>query len=117
MESYFYPYHGASKIRVADFNLDGKKDIITVSNFGNLIDENFKSIVLLINEGGDKYKPSSVANTPKIGWQTIDVADYDKDGDFDVFVGAFGIKLGPKESISANENKISWIRLKNLTIN
>ena len=115
LESYFYPYHGASKIRVADFNLDGKKDIITVSNFGNLKDENFKSIVLLINEGADKYKPTSVANAPKIGWQTIDVEDYDNDGDVDVFVGAFGIKLGPKESMSSDENKISWMRLKNLT--
>ncbi|CAM3469026.1 VCBS repeat-containing protein [Zobellia roscoffensis] len=115
LESYFYPFHGVSKIRVADFNLDGKKDVIAVSNFGNFKDENFRSITLLLGQGEGRYEPSSIANTPKIGWQTIDVADYDKDGDFDVFVGAFGIKLGPKESISANENKISWIRLKNLT--
>lgn len=116
-ESYFYPYHGASKVEVADFNLDGKLDILTISNFGDLTDSNFESVVLLTNTGDLNFNANKIKNIPRIGWQTIDVKDFDNDGDKDVFIGAFGIKLGPKESIKANDANVSWIRLINKTKN
>lgn len=115
-ESYFYPYHGASKVEVADFNLDGKLDILTISNFGDLTDSNFESLVLLTNIGDLNFNANKIKNIPRTGWQTIDVKDFDNDGDKDVFIGAFGIKLGPKESIKDNEAKMSWIKLINNTL-
>ena len=114
-ESYFYPYHGTSKVEVVDFNLDGKQDVLAISNFGDLTDPNFENIVLLINTGDLEFSPTRIADVPRCGWQTIDVKDFDNDGDKDVFVGAFNIKLGPPESIPKKQENISWILLKNRT--
>lgn len=100
---------------MADFNLDGNLDILTISNFGDLTDSNFESVVLLTNTGDLNFNANKIKNIPRIGWQTIDVKDFDNDGDKDVFIGAFGIKLGPKESIKVNDVNIYWVRLINKT--
>ena len=112
-EDYFYPIHGVSKVVVEDFNSDGDNDIVAISNFGNFTDSNFKSVQLLLNEGELKFTPKSINGLPDFRWQTIDVKDYDNDGDLDLFLGAFNLDIGPKESsISSNQN-ISWVRLEN----
>lgn len=116
-EAYFYPYHGVSKIEVADFNLDGRQDVLAISNFGDLTDDKFESVILLKGTGPFQFEPTRIADIPRYGWQTIDVSDYDGDGDKDVFIGAFNIRLGPKESLPESKEKASWIRLENLTNN
>ena len=112
-EDYFYPIHGVSKVVVEDFDLDGDNDILTVSNFGDFTDPKFRSVQFLLNEGELKFTPKSINGLPDFRWQTIDVNDFDNDGDLDVFLGAFNLEIGPQESsISVNQN-ISWARLEN----
>ncbi len=114
-EEYFFPMHGLSKLKVVDFDLDGDMDIIGISNFGNFSDPKFKSVQLLINQGSMNFKPYFIENLPDFRWQTIDISDYDNDGDPDVFIGSFDMNIGPKESDVSNRKKIAWVRLENRT--
>ncbi|WP_298238584.1 FG-GAP-like repeat-containing protein [uncultured Algibacter sp.] len=112
-ETYFYPFHGASKVVVDDFNLDGKKDMLAIANFGDFNDENYTSVVLLLNQGGLNFKPYAIPDVPKYRWQTMDLADIDDDGDKDILIGAFNINIGPEESVLKKVPKVSWIKLEN----
>ena len=112
-EDYFLPIHGVSKIVAEDFDLDGDTDILSVSNFGDFTDPKFRSVQFLRNEGGLKFKPEYINGLPNFRWQTIDVSDYDNDGDKDAFIGAFKLNLGPKESYISDTTKISWVKLEN----
>lgn len=112
-EGYFMPTHGVSKIVAEDFDLDGDTDIISISNFGDFTNPNFKSVRLLLNKGDLNFDVSGIKDLPDFRWQTIDVSDYDNDGDIDVFLGSFNLNVGPEASdISAKEN-VSWVRLEN----
>jgi len=88
-EDCFLPIHGLSKIRAEDFDLDGDTDILAISNFGDFADPKFKSVQLLSNEGDLRFKTQYIKGLPDFRWQTLDVSDYDKDGDLDVFLGSF----------------------------
>jgi hypothetical protein len=112
-EACFFPIHGLSKIRAEDFDLDGDTDIIAISNFGDFEDPKFKSVQLLSNEGDLKFKTYYIKGLPDFRWQTLDVSDYDKDGDLDVFLGSFNVNIGPGESNIADRKPISWVRLEN----
>jgi hypothetical protein len=113
-EVFYAPMHGASKIEVEAFDLDGDLDILMISNFGNMSDPKFKSVQLLRNDGELNFKREYIKDLPNYRWQTIDVADFDSDGDLDVFIGAFSINIGPKDSDVTKENDISWVKLENL---
>lgn len=112
-EDYFLPIHGVSKIVAEDFDLDGDIDILSISNFGDFTNPKFRSVQFLLNEGALKFIPKYIKGLPDFRWQTIDVADYDNDGDKDVFIGAFKLNLGPKESYISDTKKISWVKLEN----
>ncbi|SDE42044.1 Repeat domain-containing protein [Pricia antarctica] len=112
-KDYFLPIHGVSKIRAEDFDLDGDTDILAISNFGDFTDPKFRSVQLLINEGDLQFKPKYISGLPDFRWQTLDISDYDKDGDLDIFLGSFNVNIGPKESNISDRKKISWVRLEN----
>ncbi|MGB5668051.1 MAG: VCBS repeat-containing protein [Maribacter sp.] len=114
-EEYFLPIHGVSKIMAEDFDLDGDTDILTISNFGDFSDPKFKSVQLLMNEGELIFNPKYINGLPDFRWQTIDVSDYDKDGDLDVFLGSFNLNVGPEESNISDRENISWVKLENKT--
>jgi hypothetical protein len=114
-ESYFFPMHGVSKVKVEDFDMDGDMDILAISNFGYFSNPKFKSVQLLINEGGLKFTPQYISALPDFRWQTMDVSDYDNDGDLDVFLGSFNLNLGPEESDTSNKENITWVKLENKT--
>ncbi len=112
-EDYFLPIHGVSKIVAEDFDLDGDTDILTISNFGDFLNPRFKSVQFLLNEGELKFTPKYINELPDFRWQTMDVSDYDKDGDLDVFLGSFNLNIGPEESDISNKKDISWVKLEN----
>ncbi|WP_282134842.1 FG-GAP-like repeat-containing protein [Seonamhaeicola maritimus] len=115
-ESYFQHIHGVSKIQVEDFDIDGDMDIVAISNFGNFTDPKFKSVNVLINEGDLEFTPQYIKNLPEFRWQTIDVSDYDQDGDQDVFLGSFNLNIGPEESDVSDKQNITWVKLENTTL-
>lgn len=112
-EAYFSQMHGASKVRAEDFDLDGDVDMLAISNFGDFTNEAFKSVQLLINEGDMAFKSKIIKELPDFRWQTIDLSDYDKDGDMDIFLGAFKVDIGPEESSISDKDNISWVKLEN----
>ncbi len=112
-EDYFLPIHGVSKIMAEDFDLDGDTDILTISNFGDFSNPKFKSVQLLLNKGELIFEPKYINGLPDVRWQTLDVSDYDKDGDLDVFLGSFNVNIGPKESNITDGKNISWVKLEN----
>ncbi|TMU57314.1 FG-GAP repeat domain-containing protein [Flagellimonas algicola] len=112
-EDYFLPIHGVSKVLAEDFDQDGDTDILTISNFGDFTDPMFKSVNFLSNEGELVFKPKYINGLPDFRWQTMDVSDFDKDGDLDVFLGAFNLNIGPEESNISDRKNISWVRLEN----
>lgn len=113
-ESYFYPMHGVSKLKVEDFDMDGDMDIMAISHFGDFTNTSFKSVQLLTNEGNLKFTPHQIKGLPDFRWQTMDVVDYDNDGDKDVFIGSFNLDIGPQESDISQKPKVAWIKLENL---
>lgn len=114
-ETYFFPMHGLSKICAEDFDRDGDVDILAISNFGDFSNPKFKSVQLWVNEGEMIFTPKFVDGLPDFRWQTLDVGDYDKDGDPDVFLGAFNLNIGPEESNISDRKNISWAKLENKT--
>ncbi len=88
-ESNFHPLYGSSKVRVADFDMDGDMDIIAASYFPDSRNGLGQSIVLLINKGNLQFDPYSVEGADQGRWMVMDTGDFDKDGDVDVVLGSF----------------------------
>jgi len=83
----------------ADVDGDGKKDLITVSDWGNPI--------IFRNSGRRLGKLSSSLDSLKGWWNTIETADLDKDGDLDLILGNQGSNVAYKAS---KENPMKmWI--------
>ncbi len=91
-ESFFFPMHGAYKILVNDFDLDGDQDLIAIAfypDYGRLD----QSIIYFENVGGNDFQPSGFHHSGAGRWMVMDVGDIDRDGDQDVIIGSFA--LGP----------------------
>lgn len=87
-ESFFYPLYGASKAMARDFDNDGDLDI-AASAFYNDEDKPEQAFVYLKNDGNLNFKAYSTPEAASGKWLTMDVADYDNDGDFDIFLGSY----------------------------
>jgi hypothetical protein len=101
-EKYFYRINGASKVISDDFDLDGDLDFAVISVFPIEVNEGF---LFFENTGKYQYKVSSKKNVSDQKWLTMDVADFDNDGDKDIILGAF--------TRNENTNKPSVLILKN----
>ncbi|MBL7474011.1 VCBS repeat-containing protein [Robertkochia sediminum] len=69
----------------ADIDGDGKKDLITVSDWG--------STIVLRNNGRRLVKSDTSLETLTGWWNTVQVADLDKDGDQDLILGNRGSNI------------------------
>ncbi len=88
-EEYFFPMHGASKVRARDFDQDGDIDIIAASFFPDTRRALDQSIVYLENEGNGHFSPSHFEHADRGRWMVMDAGDVDQDGDLDVILGSF----------------------------
>ncbi|MES2794381.1 MAG: VCBS repeat-containing protein [Bacteroidota bacterium] len=93
-QTYFYPMHGASKAMAADFDLDGDLDIAAISFFTDPKQVPNEGFLLLSNEGDNTSFSVSTFEAAKTGkWLVMDIADMDSDGDNDIILGSFKLKM------------------------
>lgn len=85
-EKIFIPLHGAYKVLLEDFDLDGDSDFACISYFPRYDTEYF---VFLENDGKDHFTRKLLSNNIKGQWLTMDKEDFDDDGDIDLVLGAY----------------------------
>jgi hypothetical protein len=90
-ERYFFPVYGAARAEVADFNRDGRLDILITSNFADFARHPERGIVYLENLGGYKFRPYSFTIASENQWNLMAVADLNKDGWPDAIIGAMDL--------------------------
>lgn len=86
--AWFFPLNGAFKAVARDFDGDGDLDIAAISFFPDLRQSPGESFVLLENRGNLEFTPSTLPEAMDGRWLTMDAADLDGDGDFDLVLGS-----------------------------
>lgn len=81
---FFYPLYGASKAIAKDFDKDGDLDIAASAFYSNE-DNPEQSFVYLSNDGNMNFSAYSTPEAASGKWLTMDAADFDNDGDIDIF--------------------------------
>ncbi len=88
-EAWFFPLHGAYKAVAADFNKDGKPDIVAISFYPDYEGSPEESFVYLENKGQLQFEAYSFPECRDGRWLTMDVGDLDGDGYPDIVLGSF----------------------------
>lgn len=92
-ETLFYPLYGTSKAMARDFDNDGDLDIAAISFYTEL-DQPEQSFMYLENEGNFNFKAFSTPEAAAGKWLTMEVGDFDKDGDMDIALGSYFHSVG-----------------------
>ena len=80
--------YGVSKAVARDFDKDGNLDIAAISFYVDL-DQAEQSFIYLANQGGLNFKAYSTPEAANGKWLTMEVGDFDKDGDVDIVLGSY----------------------------
>lgn len=116
-ETIFLPLPGAYQARAADFDLDGDLDLFAISFFPDFENQPEQGLVLFQNEGNAKFSAQSFAQVNSGRWITMDMKDFDNDGDQDLLLGALAFEITPPNKILNQwiTNGLGWMYLENLT--
>jgi hypothetical protein len=90
-ERYFFPVYGAARAEVADFDKDGRLDILVTSNFADSERHPERGIVFLKSTGQYQFQPYAFTVASGNQWNLMAMADLKKDGWLDVIIGAMDI--------------------------
>ena len=90
-ERYFFPVYGAARAEVADFNNDGRLDILITSNFADFDKHPERGIIFLENTGRYQFRPYAFSIASANQWNLMATADLNKDGWLDVIIGAMDL--------------------------
>jgi len=90
-ERYFFPVYGAARAEVADFDRDGRLDILITSNFADFKRHPERGIMFLENLGGYKFRPYAFSIASTNQWNLMAIADLNKDGWPDAIIGAMDL--------------------------
>ena len=113
-ESWFYPMHGASMARAADYDEDGDVDIAAISFFPDFRNHPDHGFIYFENVDG-KFTPYTTRLASAARWITMESADIDHDGDQDIVLAALNFPDGVPEPLVKRwrENSVSLLVLRN----
>ena len=113
-EGAFYPMYGAFQARAADFDLDGDMDIAVISFFPSDPTKSQANFLYLEQTQPFKFKPYTFKEANQGKWMTLDVGDADGDGDADILLGSFAMKIsGNKSMVDKKEKAVPFLFLEN----
>ena len=90
-ERYFYPIYGAAQAVVADFDGDGRLDLMVASNFADQKAHPERGIVYLANASSYHFRPYVFSAAAGNQWNLMAAADLEGTGRPDVLVGAMNL--------------------------
>ena len=90
-QEYFFPINGCSKAIAADLDNDGDLDIATIAFFADLNNNPAEKCILFEQDKPMHFKPHSPGIDLLGRWLSMEVSDYDKDGDNDIIIGNFSM--------------------------
>ena len=104
----FYPVNGCTKAMAADFDLDGDMDIAMISFFTDLKNNPEQKFMIFKNTFNSDQKrlflnPVYIPIEKNGRWISMDVNDYDGDGDKDIVLGNFS-----KGFLNQQDFKADW---------
>ncbi|WP_372638655.1 FG-GAP repeat domain-containing protein, partial [Fodinibius sp.] len=88
-KEWFYPLHGAYDAQAHDFNNDGRLDIAVIAFYADYENHPEEGFVLFKNEGNLKFIPYHHPDASAGRWITMDIADWNDDGNKDILLGNF----------------------------
>ena len=92
--AFFYPMYGAHFAKAADFDKDGDLDIAASAFFPDFSSDKPEQFTYLENKGDLEFQPRTHIETFQGRWMTMDIGDYDMDGDVDIALGGGYLPLG-----------------------
>jgi hypothetical protein len=98
-EKYFYPINGANKVIAEDFDGDKDFDLAVISFFPDA--KRNEAFLYFDGQPNFKFEVSSKNKVSSHKWLTMDVGDFDQDGDKDIVLGAFNRELRKKAGVSS----------------
>lgn len=111
---WFYPINGCTKFVTADFNADGKLDIVTTAFFADLKDNPAESCIYFEQDKPFSFKPYTLPVSKYGRWKSMDVGDVNNDGKPDVVLGNFSTGYNLQPGLKQTwDKKLSFIVLQN----
>jgi hypothetical protein len=89
VQSYFHYINGCTKAIAADFDKDGDLDIATIAFYADFKNNPAEKFQFLRQDTPLKFQSFSPPIEKNGRWLTMDVNDYDRDGDLDIILGNF----------------------------
>lgn len=115
-QAYFYPVNGTTKAMAADFDLDGDLDMAAISFFADLKNNPAESFIFFEQNGNLNFIPHAVPVQEFGRWISMDVGDFEGDGDPDIVLGNYSGRFLNTESISDNwDTQLPFVLLENKT--
>ncbi len=113
-ETWFHPMYGASEAVARDFDSDGDIDIAAISFFPDF-KHHYEDGFIYFENTGDNFTPHTTELAKSGRWLKIEAADFDKDGDEDILLGALDFRPMVPDSIYSGwlKEKTSLLILRN----
>lgn len=102
----FYHINGASKVMAADFNGDGKKDLVVTAFFADFKNQPGEGLTYFEQQSPNKFKATRIPVNKEGRWLAMEVADVDSNGMPDIVLGNFTI-FGDK-LVNQKDFKPDW---------